>query len=82
MLLHNFAGRPSVAILAASHGYYMSCPPLISIKPEREKLLRRLPLEHICLETDSPSLGVNLRVCIDLVLNVNVITASNELIDF
>ena len=57
MLLHNFAGRPSVAHLAAAHGFYMSFPPAVTTKPERNKLLKSLPLERLCLETDSPALA-------------------------
>ena len=57
VLLHNFAGRVSVARLAAEHGFFMSFPPVVVNKPERSKLIKYLPLANLCLETDSPALG-------------------------
>ncbi|CAJ1077661.1 putative deoxyribonuclease tatdn3 [Xyrichtys novacula] len=56
-LLHNFAGKPSVAMEGVKAGYFFSFPPAVCRKRERDKLIRQIPLEHICLETDSPALG-------------------------
>ncbi|XP_069464641.1 putative deoxyribonuclease tatdn3-A [Ambystoma mexicanum] len=59
VLLHNFAGRLSAALKGVKAGYYFSFPPAVTRNNQREKIIRQIPLENICLETDSPSLGPN-----------------------
>lgn len=58
-LLHNFAGKLSVAFDGVKAGYFFSFPPAVCTNPQKVKLIKQLPLEHICLETDSPALGLN-----------------------
>ncbi|XP_052442611.1 putative deoxyribonuclease tatdn3 isoform X3 [Carassius gibelio] len=58
-LLHNFAGKPSVAMEGVQAGFCFSFPPAVSKTEQRAKLIRQIPLEHICLETDSPALGID-----------------------
>lgn len=58
-LLHNFAGKLSVAFDAVEAGYFLSFPPAVCTNPHKVKLIKQIPLEHICLETDAPALGLN-----------------------
>ena len=57
VLMHAFDGKASHAVRAAEAGYLFSVPPSVIRSEQKKKLVRRLPLESLCLESDSPVLG-------------------------
>jgi TatD DNase family protein len=57
VLMHAFDGKATHAARAAEAGYLFSVPPSVVRSEQKQKLVRRLPLESLALESDSPVLG-------------------------
>lgn len=57
VLMHAFDGKATYAVAGAEAGFLFSVPPSVVRSPQKQKLVRRLPLESLALETDSPVLG-------------------------
>ena len=57
VLMHAFDGRAAHAVRAIEHGFSFSVPPSVVRSPQKQKLVRRLPLESLLLESDAPALG-------------------------
>lgn len=55
--LHSFDGKPASAYPALEAGYFFSIPASIVRSAQKRKLVTKLPLSSLLIETDSPVLG-------------------------
>jgi len=57
VLMHSFSGNVKYAKKGIEAGYYFSIPPTVAYSPQKQKLVKALPLENMMLESDAPALS-------------------------
>ncbi len=61
VIMHAFDGRASHAVRGAQHGFYFSIPPSIVRSHQKEKVVMRISVDKLLLESDAPVLAPNPR---------------------
>ncbi|BAJ49873.1 TatD DNase family protein [Candidatus Caldarchaeum subterraneum] len=57
VVMHAFDGSAGEAARGAAKGYFFSVPPSVVRSEQKQKMVRRLGLENLLLESDAPVLG-------------------------
>ncbi|MEM4409081.1 MAG: TatD family hydrolase [Candidatus Caldarchaeum sp.] len=57
VVMHAFDGAASEAARGASKGFFFSVPPSVVRSEQKQKMVKRLGLENLMLESDAPVLG-------------------------
>jgi len=57
VLMHSFSGKAKYAMVGVEMGYYFSIPPTVLFSPQKKRLVEKVPIENLMLESDAPALS-------------------------